>query len=750
MRDMKAFRMVVVAFLMLLAAQQVYADVSAVTDPVERLLEQAWRAESSGRLEVAEDKLLQVLKTDKDHYQALVGLAQIQMKKAGDSVGIRVLKDCEHHLLRAAINQPHRPEAYLVLAQLKYRAGEITEGDTYVRWARDREPAGREAYALLGQRYERSSNYAAATKEYETALSYIPFDPYFLSRRYWAASSITTSQWVSEFIPYWQIVDVFDRFSPLLAPKVNYHPDAVRRIIYELFKTNLVADFRSKAGKVSDVSDQYSLPDFTFGYCRLQDRPSNDFADLYEGFIKASVESVGDYERLRGKVNDLRNEALKAVENHRSPKQRGKALYTWLKTRVLKNYDKEKGTTAEEVLDHQRYLGLSASILYTLFGRDADLTVDGEITLGHAYAILGLPERDVRVEMIADPIFGVQKEEGFDIDPWVQFELLSHPSANGGLQGGTSSRNMGKVTPTELTAYQFLNVFAHNEHKIRSQLVEESKEIVSLKEELRDRIVELGERLQELDRMTDKDAGEIAELRAATIERYENSFTEIQDRIFRVEHRIRKQITDFQYEEGRKLIQNARSLSPHTEEFARVAENIYIHKAISDALPLMEATRKRENRRMKLELERRAAIRSMSQPEKEGKGSKKKASGKTKTAKSSAEDEEALKDTDRARTEQVAQVDRRLERIRIEERDGWDTDKVVWMGALNVLDKGVDALPCGLRVKRILENMCTHVVTLASANGDPITREAVVAIGRKRLPDARFVKESFETAPDDH
>lgn len=743
---MKAFRIVVVAFVMLLAVQHVYAGVSAITGPVMKLLEQARRAEATGRLEVAEGKYEQILKKDPDHYQALVSLAQIHMKKAGDTLDSRVIAECEHHLLRAAVNQPHRPEAYLVLAQLKYRTGEITQGDLYAKWAKDREPASREAYALLGQRYENSGNYVAATKEYQSALDNLPYDPYFLSRRYWAASSITTSQWVSDFIPYWQIVHVFDRFGPFLAPILNYDPDLVRWVIYELLRMSLVADFRQKAGKVTEFPTQYSLPEFTFGYCRLQDRPPNNFGDLYEAFIKASVDDPKDYERLRQKLDAMKREALKTAEKHKDPKEKAKALYMWLKTKWLKNYDLEKGILAEQVLDDQKYLCLSGSILYALLARDADLPVYGMITPGHAYALLDFPDRDIPIEVTAEPMFNLTREEGFDIDWWNQFAALNRVNAYGGLRAGSSSRNIGKISPEELTAYQFINVFAHKEQKILDEFKDEKELIESLKLELRDKIVELGKRLREIDRMTDKDAGQVAELRTATIERYENVLIEIQDRIFEAGLRIMKQVTDFEYTEGRKLLQNALSLSPFTEEFSRIAEDVYIHKVIADVLPLMEAIKKRDRRRKKLELERRAAARSMGEPDEDEKGGKKKPGKGAAKAKPKSAEEKGAKDTYRAQSEQIAQADRKLDRIKIQEKEEWANDKKIWLKAIKVLEGGLDSFPCSSRLKRMLQNLCTQVAALAMFNDDHETRAEVVEIGMKRFPDARFVKDYYEAA----
>ena len=735
---MKAFRIVVLTFFVLLAVQQVYAGVSAITSPVMKLLDQARRAESSGRTEIAEEKYEQILAKDPDHYQALVSLAQIALKKAGDRLDARVIAKCEYYLLRAAVNQPHRPEAYLVLAQLKYQMGEINEGDLYAKWAKDREPASREAYALLGQRYENSGNYVAATKEYQSALDNLPYDPYFLSRRYWAASNITTSQWVSEFVPYWQVVHVFDQFAPFLAPLLNYNPDAVRWVIYELLRISLVADFRQEAGRGAELPEQYSLPEFNFGYCRLRERRPNDYADLYEAFLKASVKDGKEYQRLREKLKTMKKEALKAVEKYDDPKEKAKALYMWLKTKWLKNYSIEEGILAEQVLDDQKYLCLSGAILYALIARDANLPAYGMITPGHAYALLDFKDREIPVELTAEPMFNLTREEGFDINWWNQFAALNRVNAYGGLKGGTSSRNIGKITPEELTAYQFLNVFHRKRKKILDQFKDEMELIDTLKLERRDKIVELGRRIQEIDRMTDKDAGQVAELRTATIERYENAIVEVQDRIAEVELRIMKQMTDFEYDQGKELVQNALSLSPFTEEFSSIAEEIYIRKALANVLPLVESIKKRDRKRKKLELERRAASRSMTQPGDTAKDAEKKATKKDVKKEST--------DSYQAQTERIASAERKLDRIKIQEKEDWANDKKIWMQAIKLMEEGLDSFPCSQRLKRTLENFCNRVVMLARLNDDHETRAEVVEIGTKRFPEARFVKEFYEAA----
>lgn len=738
-RQMKAFRIVVVCFVMLLAVQHVYGQVSTVTGPVMKLLAEALRAETGGRTEIAEEKYQEILKKDPDHYQALVSLSQIKLKRAGDSLDARTVAQCEHYLLRAALNQPHRPEAYLVLAQLRYRLGEITEGDTFAKWARDREPNSREAYALLGQRYENTGNYVAATKEYQAALGHLKYDPYFLTRRYWAASNITTSQWVAEFYPHWQIVDTFDQYGPWLASLLEFNPDLVRRVIYAYLRERLVAAFRLQAGKVQEAPTQYKLPDFDFGYCREFQQASNEFKDLYEVFIKASVDNPQDYQRLRKELETIKNEALKAVEQYQDPKEKAKALYMWLKTRLLKNYDLNKGILAEQVLDKQKYLCLSGAILYTLVANEAKLPVYGMITPGHAFAMLDLGPRDIQIELTAEPMFNLTREEGFDIDWWKQFSVLNRVNAYGGLrQGQTSSRNIGKISPAELTAYQFVNVFADKMRNIKEELKEEQSLVENLRLKLTEQIKERNRSLDNIRKMTDRDASQVQELMLATMDRYDNTIQELEDRIFDVSQRMLTQLTNFEYTQGKELIEKALSISPFTEEFAAIAEGAYVDKAALEIRPVEHAMKKREYERRKLELERQLAALSMRTPEEDD--------SKKKPTKTKAKGSQEVRDSYREQSESKEQAERKLEKLRIEEKEIWQKERKAWLKAVEVLEEGLKALPCSTKLRRTLENFCSVVVALATRQDDLETRTRIVEIGLKRFPEARFVKEFYEAA----
>jgi hypothetical protein len=694
MREMRVTLLVGVMMFCLLGA---YSVGHAGEDPA-KLVEDGIRALEAGRPAFAEEKFREALEVDGNNYHALVLLGQLEA--ASDEIE-RPDKnlDAENYFLKAAIAQPHRPEAYLALTQLYYSQGYVKQGDQYARIAQDVDPMSYEAFCLLGQRYEDSGNYAGALSQYMAGLEVFGFDSYLVYKRYLAAS-------LGGLTPH-KVLPV--------------HVDS-STIYYVLVPTSDYRDmkiYRRQAGKAVPTDADYKLPTFTFKYCPQERITAKGFRDNYEAFLKASVKDEAEYRKLKSEIERIRNDALKHISGISGTKAKSKALYDWLKANVLKNYDIEEGILAQDVLKEHKYLCLNASILYALIGQEAGLPIYGMITPGHAYAMVQDGRREIQVELTAEPMFGMTREQGFDVDWWEQFKVLNRVDAYGGLKGFSRNRNIGKVEPTVLTAYQFVNTDAHNKSEITEQYKEEIEYLKTLKSMLQKTIVEAKKARQSIYGKYSSEPEKMYALWARADAKYFEKNRQLRNEIFKIKHKIEKELADYQYSKGMDLIRQARAMAPSVEEFAGMQERYY--SAMKDALlePVLQDQADRKLRMAEIARrfdEKNLRLRFL--------------------RKISSTDSEILEDLEKERDKRDAEI--RL--IEEEARKNWSEAKELYFKALEPLEKGLDELPCSSMLKREYESLCWTIAREAELYEDPEALAQIAAMGMARLPASDFAK----------
>ena len=499
----------------------------------ESLLVEVVKDIQAGREVAAQDRLKSVLKKDPNNYHALVLSAQLDIKKLKGSDREKRLLNIENKLLRASVVQPHRPEAYLILANLYYSAGDVNTGDRYAMRVLNADPGNFDAHCLLGQRYEDSGNYVAAMWEYINALKSNPYNPYLRDKRYISAA--------------------MGGLRPLKIVKNHYSDKTwywIRRrspdFIY-LWK------FRRESTAFADKWPRYKLDDTKFGYCEQAKTYALPYKDMYEAFIKASVKDPAEYEKLRAELDKIRTDALQQIANVNDPVAKAKKLYMYLKGRVLKNYSLDEGILSEQVLKNNKYLCLSGAILYTLIANEAGLPVKGMITPGHAFVSMDSGKRKIQIEMTAEPKFDMEREAGFDIDWWSQFKVLNRVNVYGGLKDNLKKQNIGEVSPKELTAYQFTNTIAYEIGKIA-------------KKHKADR--EYAETLRRMWGQLDP--------------KEMNKRRQIEHQIRDINYKLIKEVANYYETKGLDLLKRALAIAPGSELFQSRLELAYLTIAKSD------------------------------------------------------------------------------------------------------------------------------------------------------------------------
>jgi hypothetical protein len=689
---MRESRIVKVSILAIILAGLVFNSAFADTDVHDNILE-ALNAIDSDRPVLAKQKLQEVLKEDKYNYHALVLLGQLQMRDlVSPNAGQRAL-EAEKTLLLATVSQPHRPEAYLALAELYYDMGYMSEGDRYAKLGQNVDPESYEAYCLLGQRYEDSGNYTGAFNQYWNAYQTFGHDSYIVDKLFIAASR-------GGLQPYYEIPGL---------PGVMFkkYPDF-----------QLLNKLRRLSGDFPSARGPYELPVFRFSYCRERKNPKVDFDDLYAAFIKASVKDPSLYDDLRRELDQIRSQALAQIKPIKDNRTKAKSLYLWLKKKVLRKYDLNEGILAQQVLKNQKYLCLNAAILYTLISREAGLPVFGVITPGHAYAVLNDPNRRIQIELTAEPMFGMTREEGFDVDWWEQFKVLNRVDAYGGLMGGSSERNIGQVTPDQLTAYQFTNVLYDEQRKIKEQ----HKDELDHREILKTMLIRQSQDYQnKLIAIRGKYANDpkrlVAEVRRLK-DNYEADQLKLRDEIRSISDQVNARTADLSYKKGRELIRAARSLAPTVEEFVDIEASIYISKAHMESKPAKNAAKDREMRQAQLLKETLLKIVERSLEEK--------VSGDT---------SEFASEIGR----EVSALQDKVEKIKEEGKAQWPEERKHWKEAINILARAIDELPCNKRLTRAFEATLWNVAKQAELNEDVETRNELVEIAMNKAPNSDFV-----------
>ncbi len=773
---MREIRIPIILFLAILFAGMPCVNANA-EDRIHDYMMEVYEHVDNLRIPLAIETLNKVLAEEEYNYHALVLMGQLlieERKRNSDEVDqileggkveeLLVLMDdqedtqgnknwqAEKYLLLATVAQPHRPEAYLVLAQMYYDMGYVSEGDRYAELAQSVEPESYESYCLLGQRFMDSGNYTGAFTQYWTALKRFGRDPYIIDRLFISGAR-------GGLQPYYE-----------LAPgiMVENYPD------YWIFE-----ELKEMSSDFPDSRAKYRLPLFKFSYCEKRENPEAPFDDLYEAFIKASVDDPAEYDSVRNELDKIRREALQEIKPINDERARAKALYLWLKKRVLRKYDIEDGIRAEQVVENNKYLCLTGAILYTLIGREAGLPISGIITPGHAYAVLNEPNRQIQVELTAEPMFGMPRIEGFDVEWWEQFKQLNRVDVYGGLRRdktATSSRNIGEVSPEQLTAYQFTNVIADKERKITEKYKDELDLVKNLRSELR----WLGERYQKsLSTIEERMAGEPNELRNKERELkddFDAKRVKIAKQITQIKDQIDKERANVTYGKGRELIRASRALAPTVEEFVAWESGIYINKAIMESKPALNAVKERSEtiRRAYKEYVRKyrqIVLDNVKELQREMRV-KKAALQKKKTEKKSAAERLKAQGTEKGFSklwdvaddilDEIAygpdvnkyarKINEQLkketdkfkdtrENIYEQAKEEWPEEKKYWLSAVDVFNKGIDELPCNKRLARAFQATLWTVAEEAERNEDVDTLSKLVNTAMDKIPDSDFVRQ---------
>jgi hypothetical protein len=694
-------RLIRIAVVCVLAAlpSAVFAAPDRSSETIADLLLKGIKAADSGRPISAREKFKQVLKKDPNNYHALVRLGQLETADLSTAEAGEQSLEAERYFLLACVAQPHRPEAYLGLAEMYFNMGYTEEGDHYARIAQDIDPDSYEAFCLLGQRYEDSGNYAGAYDQYNQALQRYVYDAYLVDRRYQAASR-------GGLDPY-RIYPVHVDSNVIWYLLLRRYPDYY-----------LLEKLRRQARNSPESAKHYALPDFGFKYCAMGLPPENQFKDLYEAFLRASVTDEAEYRKLRAELDKIKGAALRAIAGEQGTEAKARALYLWLKKRVLKNYDIKKGILAEQVLNDQKYLCLSGAILYTLIANDAGIPVKGMITPGHAFASLDNGARKIQIELTAEPMFGTTREEGFDVDWWDQFKQLNRVDAYGGLYQGSSNRNIGEIRPEVLTAYQFTNARADGVRKINKRFKEELNHVKSLSTLLSQ---QNRDTYKKLEMIKGKYRNQPTKLVLEKLKIQDNF--RLNDEIEKINHTVMKEQAQYWAGPGMDLLRKARSLAPEVEEFVESQEKTYALKALLDKYPAQHAMEKRQERRNDVFRKLAAQLgKKQLEGHLSGEGSR------------FVEQLASL----------IGTLNKELAEIDTEEKEKWNGEKVYWVKALKTLNSGIQELPCSSKLQRSFESLCWQVAKLAQKQEDYDTVEQVVSTAIGTVPDSRFVKEYRE------
>jgi hypothetical protein len=445
---------------------------------------------SSGALD-QESKLQEVLKIDPENYQVLIKLGELERQRGPK--GELAARD---YFLRAALAQPHRSEAYLCLADQCYSAGYVPEGTNYMMKALpgmkalpDRHSRiSYEAVSLQAQNLLDRCNYQAALMLLgDAALSRrAPFrnDTQLIRKLYQAASlapaptlwywvqggnftdHLTPEPWVmyiyaklvgkdyqEELRHYRKVAREISNQYPRFTPRAS------EMLIYVYLHKAVLYHLRQLVGSQASIEvvtkERFALSKdfFNFGMCPGEKvRRLDADLDLYDVFVEASVPDKAKRNELVRELKQKRDEALESIAKIQDPKLKGRELFRWLRDNLIKTYDAVDGISAEGVIKDQKYLCLSGAIVYTLFGRDAGLKVNGIVEPGHAYAVLyDAKGKKCDVQTTFPVNATALAPAGFDAPGKAR-------ASESGDFCSASPDIIGEVSPVDLVAYQFINV----------------------------------------------------------------------------------------------------------------------------------------------------------------------------------------------------------------------------------------------------------------------------------------------------
>lgn len=707
---MRVCRVVSLAGVVILIAHLCFAA-AAPKGTRTGLLGEALKAIEAGRTPLAKEKLTELLRLDRENFDALVLLGQLEMSNLGGEDTAKRIGDAENYFLQAAIAQPQRAESYLGLAALAYSTGYIERGDYYARIAQDVDPNSYQSFCLLGQRYEDSGNFTGAFEQYQRALSRYGFDPYLTERRYLAAVR-------GGLQPEWTYHLMGIARGPAPAQGQAAAPSNVL-LLRRYPDYYLLNEYRQESGRDPSAAKRYTLPFFDPDYCPRDVIPPNPYRDLYEAFIKASVTDAAHYARVRQELNRIRQDALKAVANVRGVNAKGRALYTWLKANVLKQYDAQEGAFAQGVIEKKKYSSLSGAILYALVAQEAGLPVAGTVSSGHAVVLLDNGKRKIPVDVAAGMAKDVPEEAGFDATWWDQFKMLDILDDQGVPQSSLGARNSPEVNPAGLVAYQFLSANQSNLERI----VEQFKEEVAYKKTIEDAIIQTNR--ENATRVASIKARLYSEPDRMKLEldrerrKFEADVSNLKKELRRVNATIEKAKARYYSEQGLNLLRIARTLAPRLQEVIEREEDAFEFIAASEARPALEGMDRRTTRRREVEKRLTEKLDELAL--------EKFLSGGSSSAAEIIQRE-------------IQVVDAELITFDEDNVQDWQIERSAWLKALTSLERGMQEMPCSDRLKKRLEGFCWAALSEAEKRRDFSTVDEVGKIGMARLPASEFAR----------
>lgn len=645
-----------------------------------------------------EAKLQEVLKISPENYYALIQLGELELGREG-----KASLKANEFFLRAALAQPQRPEAYLCLANTCYSTGYIAEGTRYMMMA-IRGPYSKQSYesiSLQAQNFLDTCNYDAAIVAYADAalVEDSPHyrDPQLLRKLYqaaalarppviwvWKKSGLyagyeSPEAWVPYVLAkfmgvkntkeYSQFLNaikeaakkasVKHQITPVIAEKL--YNIQMYRIVVKLLR-DLVPESR---GVESIIEERFALGKqfYNFGICESEKfRVLASNLDLYDVFVEASVPDPAKRKELLEQLAKKKEEALQAVAGIKDPKEKGKALFKWLRENLIKTYDAVDGVTAEGVITDNKYLCLSGAILYTLIGRDAGLNVNGFVEPGHAYAVMhDRPGDRINVQTTFPVRESAETPAGFNA-----------PDTHGReTSGDLRSRPdiVGEVSPLDLVSYQFTNVGINKLDNLT---------LNKYGADVRATLKKLGLKQQQIDltvnawRLAMLPPGVTFKIMAHMAQKNETYHAQLMKQIDGL-------IGDFS---------RARAFNPFNRVFLDQIEaagtlyaDLFVSNPASSMVKRLRAQLEKERGTIKKELDQKV------EQEAESKGAPPKAAAATE---SGAGESEAVP------TEEQESIQ-------------WAREKQIWLTSLKKLEKMVNDYPCSDRLKRILSGHCIKV-----------------------------------------
>lgn len=711
---------------------------------IRNLLLEAFRTTSPQHRKA---KLEEILKKSPENYHALVKMAEIEENR-----GASGLLDSREFLLRAALQQPDRPEAYLALAQSYYERGDVPGGDRYMIMGL-KGPYGKLSYegaCLQGQLELDTCNYYAAVITFgKAALSpQSPYrnDAYLMRKLYYAASMSKPPSYYSNdyWVPYiyakllnqsYGLDD--DRFyqevlkdlrrvnEKIRARYPQLPPYVIQKVLNSVLYSRVMATLRNRVGATHWIEaigrDRFDLPDnfYNFGVC-----PQEEVAvlqpnlDLYDVFIEASVSDPRERAVIKKKLMAARDKALEAVAGIKDPTEKGRKLFQWLRENLIKEYDAVDGITAQGIVNDKKYLCLSGAIVYTLMGRDAGLDVNGFVQPGHAYAVLHDKKGDK-----------INVETTYPVRETAEFPAgFGAASRLAGMRGATLRATpdiVGEVSPIDLVSYQYINVGLNKLdnltlNKYNSLLREVLKEAGYSP-------VRINEFIKDWRNATLSPGMQFAIMATMSVGSDKTDET-VKKQMEKYHGELMREIDRMMDDHGK-----ARAFNPFNKEFMTRLESIaslYTHLLLTRPASAMVKRLKdkmdEERRKARTNMEQEATEQGSAEgkraanKDKEAEKEKDKDKEKDKKAKQKAETPAPAKEEEQPPTtaptvaeEPVTESEAILSTdVQTGDREiaQWEKEKKVWLHSLDKLEAVVRNHPCSERLKRNLAEHCLSVI----------------------------------------